>query len=445
MTSSTGFQTRPSRHGLPNARRRPSPSTDPALRVFTAATAVGLLHALDDAVLNRQPGVPVDQHLPALLAVALGAGLALLVFRRGGTGVRAALALVVGSVTVTNGGLHVVHVLSGEVSGSDVTGLLAAAAGVVLLLQAAALPYLHRGERGLDPWRRWAVRVATVVVTAVAMQFVVLSVCVGIVQTHLFRDQIDAPPDGFAPVSLESTDGLELSGWYSPSDNGAAIVLVNSAGGDRLGSVAHGLLLAEHGYGVLLYDARGSGESEGSPNGYGWDWDRDVAGAIDFLTDRADVEDGRIGALGLSTGADVLLEVGANDRRLGAIVADGTTASSLADVLAGDVFNKVAMAPVLGTVQLLSGTAPGPALRDLAPRVSPTPLLFVAAGGYPTEIAMTRVYAEAAREPVELWTLPDAGHTNAIHDEAEAYERRVVGHFDAALLDGPAAADTAAD
>ena len=30
--------------------------------VFRAATAVALLHALDDAFLGRQPGVPLGQH-----------------------------------------------------------------------------------------------------------------------------------------------------------------------------------------------------------------------------------------------------------------------------------------------------------------------------------------------------------------------------------------------
>jgi hypothetical protein len=60
----------------------------------------------------------------------------------------------------------------------------------------------------------------------------------------------------------------------------------------------------------------------------------------------------------------------------------------------------------------------------------------VAAGGMPMEIPMSRAYADAAEEPVELWTLPEAGHTNAIHDEGEAYERRVVEHFDVALLAG---------
>jgi hypothetical protein len=54
-------------------------------------------------------------------------------------------------------------------------------------------------------------------------------------------------------------------------------------------------MLARHGYGVLVYDARGRGESDGTENNYGWDWDKDVAGA-----------------LALSTGADVLIDVAAH-------------------------------------------------------------------------------------------------------------------------------------
>lgn len=436
MNFHTGVLTDPPRQHQPRqARPRISSARDRALPVFAVATAVGLLHALDDAVLQRQPGVPLGQHLPALLVVALGAAFALVLFRRSGTGVRAATALVVGALTAVNGGLHVVHVWSAEVSGSDVTGVAAAAAGVALLVLSAALPFHHRGERRIRPWRRWGVRAAVVGATGLGVLFVVLPVSVGIGQTHLFRDAIGAPPAGFDQVGFESSDGLALSGWYAPSRNGAAVVLVNSAGGDRLGSVAHARMLRAHGYGVLLYDARGSGESEGTPNGYGWDWDRDVSGALDLLTGRPDVDADRIGALGLSTGADVLLEVAATDRRLGAVVADGATGSSLADLPENDVMSAVTMAPVFAAVRLFSGTEPGPPLRELAAEVSPTPLLFVAAGGLTGEIPMNRVYADAAREPVDLWGLPDAGHTAAIRDEADAYERRVVGHFDAALLD----------
>ena len=93
------------------------------------------------------------------------------------------------------------------------------------------------------------------------------------------------------------------------------------------------------------------------------------------------------------------------------------------------------MLPVMATVRLISGSRPGPPLEDLVGRVSPTPLLLVAAGSLPGEIRINTIYARAAREPIDLWTLPDARHTRAIRDEAAEYERRVVDHFDAALLD----------
>ena len=44
----------------------------------------------------------------------------------------------------------------------------------------------------------------------------------------------------------------------------------------RSGPQAHARMLARHGYGVLLFDLRGDGESQGDPNGFGWDSDRDV-------------------------------------------------------------------------------------------------------------------------------------------------------------------------
>ena len=42
-------------------------------RLLLGAVAVGLLHAVDDAVLNRQTGVSTDQHLTALAAATVAA------------------------------------------------------------------------------------------------------------------------------------------------------------------------------------------------------------------------------------------------------------------------------------------------------------------------------------------------------------------------------------
>jgi hypothetical protein len=129
----------------------------------------------------------------------------------------------------------------------------------------------------------------------------------------------------------------------------------------------------------------------------------------------------------------VLIEAAARDRRLGAVVADGATIRSLADIPPTEAQNALFMGPVLATVGLLSGEEPGPPLVDLAAQVSPTPLLLVAAGSIPPEISVNQRYAQAGGTTTELWALPRAGHTAAIRDEAKEYERRVVAHFEDAL------------
>jgi uncharacterized protein len=114
------------------------------------------------------------------------------------------------------------------------------------------------------------------------------------------------------PVSFRASDGVRLSGWYVPGRNRAAIVLVHGGGGDREGAVRHARMLARAGYGVLLYDARGRGRSEGHENAFGWRWHRDVRGAVDYLRARG-VR--RIGLLGLSTGAEAVVTEAAHDPR----------------------------------------------------------------------------------------------------------------------------------
>lgn len=406
-----------------------------AFPTFAACVGVGVLHAVDDAVLNRQPGVPVTQHLAGLVVVTLLAGASVWLFRRSGTGGRAFLALTAGSLALVNGAMHVIHMTATELSGSDVTGAVAAVAGAVLLVMAVVLPFVHRGERDLTRGRRWAVRGVVAAALVVLVPFGILPIAVGIGQTHLYRSAIGEPPESFEPVAFSSTDGLRLSGWYKSSRNGAAVVIVASARGDRLETLDHAQLLADHGFGVLVYDARGTGQSEGSPNGYGWEWSRDVSGALDFLEARSDVEPGRIGGLGLSTGADVLIETAAEDRRLAAVVGDGATGRSLSDIPPGDLAAWLQIAPVFATAALFSGERPGEPLAELVARVAPTPLLLVAAGSMPMEVSMNRIYADAANEPVELWTLPHVNHTAAVREEAAAYEAKVVQHLEAALLD----------
>jgi fermentation-respiration switch protein FrsA (DUF1100 family) len=402
--------------------------------VFRFATAAALVHALDDAFVNRQPGVGLGQHAVAA-AVSLAAGIgAMLAFPRLRPGFRAAISLVFGVFAMVNGGLHVAHINVDSAAASDYTGVIAVAAGAVLAGLGLAIPFLHRGEGAPTRARRWAYRGIAIAALLLLAYAFVFPASLAIVTTHKHREPIGDPPTrAYRPVTFESSDDLELSGWYRASQNGAAVVIVHGGGGDRTGAVRHAELLARHGYGVLVYDSRGRGESEGSPVAMGWGWSKDVAGAMAFLRGRGDVRPSRIGALGLSTGADVLIEYAAEQKDLKAVVADGATAGSFADYRNLDGLDEAA--PFYLTMytgaRVLSGASPGEPLKELVARVSPTPLLLIGTGGsLADESKFNRIYADAAREPVELWDLPDVDHTAAIRQRAGEYERRVVGFFD---------------
>jgi uncharacterized protein len=408
-----------------------------ATLVFSGATAIALLHALDDAFLNRQPGVGADEHaLAALMALTIGlAGVIAFPLLR--PGLRAGLALVFGILTLVNGALHTAHIVVEGPAESDLTGGVAAVAGLMLIGLGLSIPWRHRREGAATRRRRWGYRLVAVLGGTIVVYAFLYPVGFSLVQTHAFREPIGDPPSAaYKPVTFPASDGLELSGWYRASRNGAAVILVHGGGGDRTGALAQAQLLAGHGYGVLLYDARGRGESDGSPNGFGWGWDEDVSGALAFVAKRADVDPARIGALGLSTGAVVVIEVAAEQKALAAVVADGASGRSFDDHLALGGAN--IRTPLLWSMyiaaEVLSGSSPGPPLEDLVAQISPTPLLLISGGKGMYEREFNLSYAAAAREPVELWDLPDVNHTKAINERPAQYEQRVVAFFDRALL-----------
>ena len=113
-------------------------------------------------------------------------------------------------------------------------------------------------------------------------------------------------------MKLHTSDGLELEGWYVPSKNRAAVIVFPGRSGTR----KQARMLASNGYGVLLYDRRGEGNSEGDPDSWGWDFDKDIRAGIDFLEHRADVDPERIGGLGLSVGGEMMLQTAADTEAL---------------------------------------------------------------------------------------------------------------------------------
>jgi len=93
----------------------------------------------------------------------------------------------------------------------------------------------------------------------------------------------------YREVSIQSTDGLELAGWWVPGDDPSqAVVLVSGIEGDK--SDRHVLktasVYAGAGYGVLMIDLRAQGRSEGERVTMGYKEVRDVRGALSWVNAR---------------------------------------------------------------------------------------------------------------------------------------------------------------
>src|SRR4051812_3312767 len=81
------------------------------------------------------------------------------------------------------------------------------------------------------------------------------------------RGKIEKPADAAAlalrDVALTTAEGTRVHGWLLPSRNGAAIVYVHGSPSDRSGLLPEARALARAGYGALLLDVPGHGESGG--------------------------------------------------------------------------------------------------------------------------------------------------------------------------------------
>jgi pimeloyl-ACP methyl ester carboxylesterase len=264
-------------------------------------------------------------------------------------------------------------------------------------------------------------------------------VSLAIIATERPRDPVQPVDLGrpYEEVTLTTRDGLELSAWYVSSQNRAAIVTY-----PRAWTVEQARMLVAHGYGVLLVDPRGYGDSQGDPNAYGWGSARDIDAAVAWLRRRPDVQRRRIGGLGLSMGGEVMIEAAARNPGLKAVVSEGAGIRSVRESLlrrGPSTLEKVLQYPqdLVQTVSvwLLSGEPVPMSLKNASLLVGPRAILFIYGGdGQEVEKAVNPVYYAAAFSPKGLWRVPGAGHTKAIQAQPAEYERIVIGFFDRILL-----------
>jgi hypothetical protein len=403
--------------------------------LFLAATGAIALYLVDDAFLHPEPGMSGDDHLVSGLVPLALLLFAALTYPRLRAGARASIALALGLTALGAGiAVPVRHVMIDEARGDDFTGILATLAGLVLVVLGAVT--LWRSRRGGSRKRRYARRAFTGVVAAIVGFELIAPFAFGFGFTHKARSPVSAVDLGrpYEEVSFVTSDGLGLAGWYVPSQNGASVIAFPG----RSGPVEHARMLIRHGYGVLLFDRRGEGESEGDGNLFGWDGGKDLKAAISFLQNRPDVDEGRIGGLGLSVGGELMLETAATTDGLKAVVSEGAGFRSIREASELSGASSWLLFPqtvgLTATTALFADEEPPPNLKDLIPRIAPRPVFFIFATHGQGGEALNPAYYDAAGEPKTLWELPEAGHTGAIDARPQEYERRVIAFFDSALL-----------
>jgi dienelactone hydrolase len=396
------------------------------------------LHVLDDSFFQPQPGTSAGDHLVAGLVPTAVLLVVAWLYPRLRPGLRASLAVTLGIFGIVVGIEAVYYLNAGRLSGDDYSGLAAIPAGLLLVaIGVATLWRTRRLDDGLA-WR-WLRRTLIAVAAVVGGYVLVSPFLLSYALTHSARAFVPADRLGAAheDVTFTTADGLRLRGWYVPSKNGAAVISFPG----RKGSQKPARMLARHGYGVLLFDRRGEGQSDGDPNAWGWAGYRDVTAAVRFLQQRTDVEQNRIGGIGLSVGGEMMLEAAARTPGLKAVVSEGAGERSVREYLDMTVSNKWVGLPTYfmlsAGIALFTNHTPPPSLKDLVGRIAPTPVLFIyGQHGQEGERNLNPTYYKAAGRPKAIWEVPDSGHVGGIDARPKQYERRVVGFFDRTLLKG---------
>ncbi len=301
-------------------------------------------------------------------------------------------------------------------------------------LAAASVLVLHLRRLVRPRPLGWAL---TVVAAVAFLFFVVQPTVFAVYLTHLPTRRAVHDADLGAPkrsVTLTTADGLRLRGWYVPSRNGAAVALLHGTSSNRLGVAGHARLLARHGFGVLAFDLRGHGESEGRSTSLPARFQADADAALAHLRARPDVRAERVGVIGVSLGGEVAIHAAARRPEWRAVVLEGVQGGSPADMQASDPdpATFAALTALYGMGRVLGGSGSPASNPEAIERIAPRPLLLLSAGRG-TEARANEEYRRRGGATTDLWNLPEAQHAAALRTDPAGYERRVVGFLDRAL------------
>ena len=257
---------------------------------------------------------------------------------------------------------------------------------------------------------------------------------------HYATTLADYPGLHPSEIRFPSRTHVVIAATFFPGVRRAAIVLSHGYGDNQAQMLPYAAFLHRAGYSVLTYDMRSRGRSGGDAVTLGALESLDLISAVDYLTTRADVDRGEIGALGLSLGGATTLLAAASDPRIKAIV-DDSGFSDAPGVIAASFEHFIGLPafPFAPVTTAIAGWRIGiDATRirpvDVVARIAPRPLLIVhCMGDRVVPPTNSERNFEAAGEPKSIWRIPAGGHANGHAIARQEYEHRVIEFFDRSL------------
>ena len=235
----------------------------------------------------------------------------------------------------------------------------------------------------------------------------------------------------YQEIELTTEDGVNLSAWYTPPENGAVILVAHGYGDKRAEDFY--ALFASHGYGVVAWDFRAHGKSGGEFSSLGHYETLDAKAALDFALAQPDVV--RIGAWGGSMGAVTMIRATAQYPQIEALIADSPFVT-----LEEEMDLRIPFPMMRSLIQFFAERESGANIDLVRPvddiaSISPRPVFIIQGMGdgmVPLDSAQ-RLY-DAAGEPRQLWVEADVPHLNMYAYYKTRYTKRTIKFFDEYLL-----------
>ncbi len=227
-----------------------------------------------------------------------------------------------------------------------------------------------------------------------------------------------------------------VSGYYISCPGATSTLLVcpgyRSRMAEFLGIGAH---LWRAGYNVLVFEYYGHGIEVSTPVTLGYREINDFLGAVAYAKERA--PQNHLGALSYSMGAAVAIMSSARNTDVEALVVDSSFAThrGVVEYNFHRTFH-LPSAPFAWIADYVLWWRAGYRFRQVEPLreialIAPRPILIIH-GGRDSIVDpkdATLLYA-AAKEPKELWILPNADHCGAYFEDRHAYVKKVLEFFD---------------